>query len=598
LGFPIAEFYRQETPIMSVEHFQALAKGVRLNQYEMLSILGAGGFGITYMARDTTLDTMVAIKEYLPDDFAVRQGDSTVAAKSSTSKGDFDWGLKAFLDEARVLAKFRHPNIVRVNQIFETNNTAYIVMEYAKGETLDELLKREGPLSEQQTKHILFPVLDGLKRVHAQHYLHRDIKPANIIIREEGGVVLIDFGAARQAIETKSVAITSIVTEGYAPLEQYDTKGNQGAWSDLYALGGVAYKCLTGNKPPGATSRLSNDPLVPLAIAAKYPVSKEFATAIEAALKVFANQRPQSIEEFVALMSGAAPASATPAYVDEATRMVDRDATQMAQPFSARPEIPAQPAPAARPGPAPVALAPAPASRMKLAYSGVAAAVLLVIAAGAWFTLRGANVPPPAVSEAGKLGAPVQQLTAAGPAVPAPTAAPSPAEQSPARPNVAASSSGPAAPPAAAPSPAEQSAARPKVAAGTPGPAAPPAAAPSPTEQSAAPPKVVSASQPEASRQQQAPPRPAAPPAFRPSFDCAKASNEAERLICSDSDLTKLDVRVADLYKFGLTSVVDTNEFSGEQRGWLVQRDLCTDKQCLVISYNDRIKDLQRWVRR
>ena len=297
-------------------------------------------------------------------------------------------------------------------------------------------------------------------------------------------------------------------------------------------------------------------------------------------------------------MSGAAPVSATPAYVDEATRMVDRDATQMAQPFSARPEIPAQPAPAARPGPAPVALAPAPASRMKLAYSGVAAAVLLVIAAGAWFTLRGANVPPPAVSEAGKLGAPVQQLTAAGPAVPAPTAAPSPAEQSAARPKVAAGSSGPAAPPEVAPSPTEQSAARPKVAAGTPGPAAPPAAAPSPTEQSAAPPKVVSASQPEAPRQQQAPPRLAAAPAFRPSFDCAKASNEAERLICSDSDLTKLDVRVADLYKFGLTSVVDTNEFSGEQRGWLVQRDLCTDKQCLVISYNDRIKDLQRWVRR
>jgi uncharacterized protein YecT (DUF1311 family) len=208
---------------------------------------------------------------------------------------------------------------------------------------------------------------------------------------------------------------------------------------------------------------------------------------------------------------------------------------------------------------------------MKLAYSGVAAAVLLVIAAGAWFTLRSANVSPPAVSEAGKLGAPAQQLAGAGPAVPAPAATPKAAEQSPARP---------------------------KVAAGSPGPAAPPAAAPSPTEQSAAPPKVASASQPEASRQHQAAQRPAAAPAFRPSFDCAKASNEAERLICSDSDLAALDVSAADLYKFGLTSVVDTNEFSGEQRGWLMQRDLCTDKQCLVISYNDRIKDLQRWVRR
>ena len=309
---------------MSVEHFQALPKGVRLNQYEMLGILGAGGFGITYMARDTTLDTMVAIKEYLPGDFAVRQGDSQVTAKSSTSKGDFDWGLSHFLDEARVLAKFRHPNIVRVNQIFQANNTAYIVMEYAKGDSLDELLKRVGHLSEQQTKDILFPILDGLKRVHALGFLHRDIKPANIIIRDEGGAVLIDFGAARQAVETKSRAITSIVTEGYAPLEQYDTKGNQGAWTDIYALGGVAYKCLTGDKPPAATSRLRNDPLVPLEIAANGRVSKEFAAAIDSALRVFENQRPQNIDAFAALISGAA--QATPTDLDEATRIWRGDA--------------------------------------------------------------------------------------------------------------------------------------------------------------------------------------------------------------------------------------------------------------------------------
>jgi len=130
---------------MSVEHVHALAKGERLNQYELLNILGAGGFGITYMARDTTLDTMVAIKEYLPGDLAVRQGDSKVTAKSSTSKGDFDWGLSRFLEEARVLAKFRHPNIVRVNQIFEANNTAYLVMDYAKGESLADLLYHAAP---------------------------------------------------------------------------------------------------------------------------------------------------------------------------------------------------------------------------------------------------------------------------------------------------------------------------------------------------------------------------------------------------------------------------------------------------------------------
>jgi serine/threonine protein kinase len=546
---------------MSVEHFQALAKGVRLNQYEMIGILGAGGFGITYMARDTTLDTMVAIKEYLPGDFAVRQGDSQVTAKSSTSKGDFDWGMSAFLAEARVLAKFRHPNIVHVNQIFEANNTAYIVMEYAKGESLDELLKRAGALTELETKDILFPILDGLKRVHALGFLHRDIKPANIIIREEGGAVLIDFGAARQAIETKSRAITSIVTEGYAPLEQYDTTGHQGAWTDIYALGGVAYKCLTGNKPPAATSRLRNDPLVPVAIAAKNPVSKEFAAAIESALQVFENQRPQSIDEFAARISGAIPADAPSGDAEDATRVikpepprvVTAEPTRVAQPVSQRVDTAAAAAPiVAAPTPAPPsALSPAHTRRsetgMMPALLGLAASILLALSAGGWLYLRSANPAQPAVTQTVASVEPA----AAEPASPvAPPPAVSPVAQAPAAPAAA------------------------------PGPAPPQPAAPK--EQAA---------------QQSVPVSPPAP-AFHPSFDCGKAKNDAEHLVCSDRELALLDVRMADLYALGLKSVVDTNEFNGEQIGWLSQRDVCTDRQCLIVSYNDRIKDLQRWVRR
>jgi serine/threonine protein kinase len=507
---------------MSVEHFQALAKGVRLNQYEMVGILGAGGFGITYMARDTTLDTMVAIKEYLPGDFAVRQGDSQVTAKSSTSKGDFDWGMSAFLAEARVLAKFRHPNIVRVNQIFEANNTAYIVMEYAKGESLDELLKRAGALSEQQTKDILFPILDGLKRVHALGFLHRDIKPANIIIREEGGAVLIDFGAARQAIETKSRAITSIVTEGYAPLEQYDTTGHQGAWTDIYALGGVAYKCLTGNKPPAATSRLRSDPLVPVAIAAKNPVSKEFAAAIETALHVFENQRPQSIDEFAARISGTIPPGAPPSDVEDATRVLKPDPlrvvaaepTRVAQTGFER--LAAAASVVAAPVPPPGAVSPAPARRsapgMTPALLALAASILLAISAGGWLYLRGASPSQPAATES---VASVQPSAESAPAI-APPPAPSSVEQPPAVPNAA-----------------------------LPPPAPPPPAAPK--EQAA----------------QQSVPAPPPPPAFRPSFDCGKAKNDAEHLVCSDRELALLDVRMADLYALGLKSVVDTNEFTG-----------------------------------
>src|SRR4029079_3971343 len=229
------------------------------------------------------------------------------------------------------------------------------------------------------------------KRVHALGFLHRDIKPANVIIRDEGGAVLIDFGAARQMVETKSRAITSIVTEGYAPLEQYDTKGHQGAWTDIYALGGVAYKCVTGDKPPAATSRLRNDPLVPLEIAANGRVSKPFAAAIDLSLRVFENQRPQSIDEFAALISGAA-AIPPPVDLDEATRIWKADGPSVAQPVSTRLDAPPAPAPAAPP--------PQNATRMKRAYLGMAAAALFLIGGGGWFVMHNASVSPPAAGKA------------------------------------------------------------------------------------------------------------------------------------------------------------------------------------------------------
>jgi uncharacterized protein YecT (DUF1311 family) len=194
---------------------------------------------------------------------------------------------------------------------------------------------------------------------------------------------------------------------------------------------------------------------------------------------------------------------------------------------------------------------------MKPALWGVAAAALLVIAAGGWFILHGASVSLPALSEAGKSDAAAQQLAGPGPAVPSASAS-SPAEQAPS-PNVAAGSSGPAVPSA----PASR------------------------------------ATEPGVSREQAVPqPAPVVTVPIRASFDCAKASNDAERLICADRELAALDVRMADLYQLGLNSVADSNEFTGEQKVWLSRRDACTDRQCLVVSYDDRIKDLQRWIRR
>lgn len=310
---------------MNVEHTQALHNGTRLSQYEIASVLGSGGFGITYLARDTALDAPVAIKEYLPTELAVRQSDSKITAVSRAAEPDFHWGLERFLEEARVLAKFRHSHIVHVFQVFEANNTAYIVMEYAKGEPLAALIQRSGSLSEAQTREILLPIMDGLKRVHDRGFLHRDIKPGNIILRDDGGPALIDFGAARQAIETKSRSITSIVTEGYAPLEQYDPNGNQGPWTDIYALGAVAYKCVTGKTPPAATSRVRNDPLVPLSQASPGRVSPEFDAAVRWALAVYEEERPQSIGVLARAIGGQAERSSVPSRSQsssEATQLI------------------------------------------------------------------------------------------------------------------------------------------------------------------------------------------------------------------------------------------------------------------------------------
>jgi serine/threonine protein kinase len=576
---------------MSVEHVHALAKGTRLNQYEVMNILGAGGFGITYMARDTTLDTTVAIKEYLPGDFAVRQGNSQITAKSSLSQGDFDWGLDRFLAEARTLAKFRHPNIVRVNQIFQANNTAYLVMEYAKGQSLDDLLQKSGPLTEEQTKEILFPILDGLRRVHEQGFLHRDIKPGNIIIRDEGGAVLIDFGAARQAIETKSRAITSIVTEGYAPLEQYDGMGNQGPWTDIYALGAVAYKCLTGNKPPSATLRVRSDPLVPLSIATKGKVSPTFAAAIEAALHVYENLRPQNIADFSAMLAGTMPVPAA-AGADDATRIVTAEpATQVVRPGANS----YAPTPSGMPGPksapasvsvaappplaaAPVSVAPAavqPKRSNTAAYLGVAAVIALTIGV-AWYVQNGtgpelATTEPPAP-------APATVATQSAPPVPD-VAPPAPAPDSTTVASVA-----PAPPPA--------------VMTGPPVPPAPePAPAPAPQASLAPPPPAPAPQAPPATAKAPPPqPAPPPPPAIRASFDCTTPSNIAERIVCSDVQLAALDVKMAQMYQQGLRSVSDPNAFRGEQQVWLSQRDVCTDKPCLAASYDERIKELERWV--
>jgi serine/threonine protein kinase len=285
---PTAPQYRNALPVQAMLH-----------EYRIEQVLGVGGFGITYLARDTHLDKLVALKEYLPSELALRTGDGTVQPQNTEREADYRWGLDRFLQEARTLAKFGHPHIVRVARYFEANATAYMVMEYEHGEPLKSMLVTTPRMDEATLRRILDPILDGLAAVHAAGFLHRDIKPDNIFIRSNGSPVLIDFGSARNALGGETRALTAVLTPGYAPLEQYAADGHQGPWTDLYALGAVLYQAASGLKPPDAVTRMRGD-IVPETLAKLRggPHSAEFVAAIEWALKVDEKQRPQSVAEW------------------------------------------------------------------------------------------------------------------------------------------------------------------------------------------------------------------------------------------------------------------------------------------------------------
>ena len=288
-----------------------LEAGFEILWYQIESVLGRGGFGITYLARDNNLGQLVAIKEYLPHDFAARSGDSTVQPVSVEQTDVFSWGLERFMSEAQTLAKFKHPNIVRVLSVFKHNNTGYMVMEYEQGEDLSVTYKREKKLSQVELESIYFPIIDGLDLVHKEGFIHRDIKPANIFIRNDGSPVLIDFGAARQAVGSKTKALTSMLSIGYAPFEQYnDEPGKQGPWTDIYALGASLFQGITGEKPMESTIRGmallhdEPDPYEPLSKSNVEGYTHVFLRAIDQALMLQIHDRPQTLEEFLGMLKG------------------------------------------------------------------------------------------------------------------------------------------------------------------------------------------------------------------------------------------------------------------------------------------------------
>ena len=291
-----------------------LPAGTLINgEYQIVRVLGSGGFANTYLARELSLQRHVAIKEYFPREVATRTNGSAVSAKSNQFMKDYLWGLQRFTKEARIIARFRHPNIVRVFRVLDANNTAYIVLDYVDGADMDVWLKRrrERERPQQTEFDALLPgLLQALEWIHADGVLHRDVKPANIYIRALDGMpVLLDFGASKFDFGEKTGTTAAIVSRGYSPQETYATDARmQGAWTDIYGLAATLYYALAGRAPPEATERVLNDTIVPATSLPLQGFRPSFLQAIDWGLRVQPLHRPQSIAQWApSLLRGVNP---------------------------------------------------------------------------------------------------------------------------------------------------------------------------------------------------------------------------------------------------------------------------------------------------
>ncbi|SFG94267.1 non-specific serine/threonine protein kinase [Duganella sp. CF458] len=332
----------------AVELPNSLPIGTRVAEFEIREVIGEGGFGIVYLAFDHSLQRTVAIKEYMPSALAARANDNTVTVRSKRHAEAFGAGLRSFINEARLLAQFDHPALVKVYRFWESHGTAYMAMRYYEGRTFKSVV-RDNPelVNEAWLKRLLQPVLGALEALYAAQILHRDVSPENIMIQPDGQPVLLDFGAARQIVQDMAQSLTVILKPGFAPVEQYadDESMRQGPWTDIYSLSAVMYAAITGKAPPAAVARMLNDPIEPLAISGREGYSNQFLEAIDRGMAVRPEIRPQSIAEFSALLgfdaaaAAAAPAadsSSAPAAADAPAEAAEASAASAASDGAAR----------------------------------------------------------------------------------------------------------------------------------------------------------------------------------------------------------------------------------------------------------------------
>ncbi|GAA4346950.1 hypothetical protein GCM10023165_31750 [Variovorax defluvii] len=372
--------------------------GSHLAEFEVTRIVGQGGFGVVYEAWDPTLERVVAIKEYLPSSLSTRQGDGTVVPLSEQHRETFDLGMRSFINEARLLAQFDHPSLLKVYRFWQERGTTYMVMPFYRGDTLRQALQARqasgGGVDEGWLLRIMDGVTQALAVMHAANCYHRDIAPDNIILLEGSGrPVVLDFGAARRVITDKTQAITVILKPGYAPIEQYAEMPDmsQGAWTDVYALAAVMHVAVCGRAPPPSVARLLNDTYAPLAgnEALRQRYSPGLLAAIDAGLGVRPESRPQSmaaLREALGLEGGATVIRPVPATQAGGARTVM---------------------------PPPPPAAPAMQSKGQGMVIAAVASVAVLAAAGGWWWLQGrgdeggrngtatvAPAPPPAAQVA------------------------------------------------------------------------------------------------------------------------------------------------------------------------------------------------------
>ena len=281
-----------------------LARGTVLENFRILNVLGGGGFSIVYLAEELETGTQFVIKEYMPGRLAMRTTEKTVMPRDDDCVVAFQKGRMMFFQEASTLATLQHENIVNVRSFFRANNTVYMALYYEPGGIdLQDMIKKEKKrLPERFILDIVHPLLDAMQVIHDQGYLHLDIKPGNVHIRPGNRPLLLDFGAVHQRQLSRQDQIGHVSSQGYSPVEQYRRNGYMGPWTDVYSVGATLYACMAGTSPLAANERDINDTLKPASEAFKKYYSEELLKAIDWAMEINPEERPQTLADFRAVI--------------------------------------------------------------------------------------------------------------------------------------------------------------------------------------------------------------------------------------------------------------------------------------------------------